>query len=317
MRFLQDSVRVILALWLVLAPVKAWAGSMALLGAGGGSAAVPYVGPGDTYVGTPYMGFSCTRAFTVAYAAGAGSLCEVQRTSDNAKCTMKAATNGYVDLATAYCNSNTQTIVQFCNATTCGVDQAFDQTGNTRHLLQATQANQPPIVFSSSPTGTLPVISCGNGSTTLLLVTSGTLTQNQPLTTFAVSIITSNAVQGGLIGDVNGGVLLLASNGTANTIRLAAAVAVTKGSVTDNSWHALGSLASGASSILSADGSNTTGLSAGSTGISGQAVRLCRSNAIQYAGSVAEVWIWASTGATTDFNNLSTNAHSASSGYNF
>jgi len=39
MRFLQDTARVILALWLAIAPV--YAGSMALLGAGGGSGAGP------------------------------------------------------------------------------------------------------------------------------------------------------------------------------------------------------------------------------------------------------------------------------------
>lgn len=39
MRCLQDTARVILALWLVLVPVKAWAGNQTLLGAGGAGAA--------------------------------------------------------------------------------------------------------------------------------------------------------------------------------------------------------------------------------------------------------------------------------------
>src|SRR4051812_47838038 len=63
----------------------------AALDAGGAAA---FSGPGDAVSGALAF-WSCSRAYTAAYASGNGNACDIQRTSDSATCTTKFASNGY------------------------------------------------------------------------------------------------------------------------------------------------------------------------------------------------------------------------------
>src|SRR5262245_58110091 len=144
------------ALVLLIAGLGCFA-QIPVTGAGKGviGGAASFTGPGDAVSGAVVY-WSCSRAITSAYAAGGGNACDIQRTSDNATCTTKFATNGFLDVTTAYCSSNTQTITQFCNATTCGASKMYDQTGsnncnsgtNPCDVVQTTQASQPTLNLS-------------------------------------------------------------------------------------------------------------------------------------------------------------------------
>lgn len=270
-----------------------------------------YVGPGDVYTTSPYAWYSCARAFTAAYASGGSNACLVQRQSDNAQCTTKFAASGFVDLMTAYCTSNTQTIAQFCNATTCRVMTAYDQTGNARDAVQATFGSAPAYTLSSSPTGTLPVMSC---SATLVIQTSSTFTVAQPLNFSAVIEVTTGGTTGGIIGGAAGGNALLQSGASANTVGVSGGV-ILSASATDNAWHAVQGLANGASGAINADGSDTTG-NTSTTGISATNIRLCRATGGQLTGFIAEAGFWNSATSSANRNSINANQH-GSTGYSF
>lgn len=96
---------------------SAFAGSLTLLGAGGPAAVTPpsYAGPGNIVSGA--LGWYGLRAYSTAIAAaGTQTIVDLRRISDNATCTAKIATSGYVDLTVgAPCNSNTQTVTAWAN----------------------------------------------------------------------------------------------------------------------------------------------------------------------------------------------------------
>lgn len=307
--------RLFLAIMLALAPAFAWAGSMTLLGAGG-STAITFVGLGDTFSTSAIAYYSCARAWNASYASGGGSLCEVQRTSDSTKCTIVAKSTGFADLTTANCSAGTQTIVQFCNATTCGIDKAFNQVSpGTADMLQATAATQPVLTLSSTPNGALPAINCGTGGV-LYMASSSTITQAQPMTLSSVYIRSTGTAVGGAFGDGSGASALIGAASGANLAQIAVSSTIIK-AATDATWHALSGLANGgaSASAINVDGSDSSG-SIGTAGYSATTLRLCRAGA-QLLGSIAEAAVFGASTTSTNRNNMSANQHDATNGYNF
>lgn len=279
-------------------------------GPGTAHSTTSYSGPGDVFSTSPYAFYSCSRAYTSAYASGAGNLCRVTRTSDSAQCTIKAKSTGFADLTTANCSGNTQTIVQFCNATTCNIDTAYDQTANVAGLDLTAAANFPTLTFSSSPNGSLPAINCGSGATAFV-ASAATPTQAQPLTVSGVYIRTSTpGSAGGIFGD-GGNVRLIGTPSGADLTEIDAAGTPVTSAATDNVWHAIASLANGASSALKVDSNSEATGNPGTAGLTGGNIRICRA-AFAQAGNVlvAEAAMWAATSSGTDRSNLNSNAHS-------
>lgn len=274
--------------------------------------AATYQGPGDVFSISTFAWYSCARAYNAAWASGGNNACLIQRASDNVQCTLKFATNGFVDLTTAGCNSNTQTVAQFCNATTCRVMTAYDQSGNARDVVQATFASAPILTLSDSPTGTLPVITCSGG--TLILATGSTFSLAVPITYSAVVDVTTGGAQGGIIGAASGGQSMLGQGTVANKLALYSSTEL-DGSATDATWHAVNGLANGVSSAINVDGSETTG-NAGSTGIATQAIRICRAFATQFNGKIAEAGFYGASTTSTNRNAINSNQHGVN-GYNF
>lgn len=313
MRCLQDTARVVLALWLALAPVKAWAGSMMLLGAGKAGASAPtYQGPGDV-LASAYGWYSCTRAYSAAFAATQGNICDLVDSAAPTTpiCTLKSTTSGFVDL-TAYCTGSVTPAAKCAAATggVCYVSQAYDQTGNGRHVVQTANANQPKIAFSQI--NSLPVMDLTSGAA-LVLATSATFTIAADITMSAVAKRTSGTSLAG-IGGANAATGPLLGAHAANTFVIANGTEVA-GAATDNTWIAGQGLLSNtaAQCAYNINGVDTTGQTCGTAGFAGVAIRVGRAGS-QWVGYIAEFGMWQATGSPTVRGNLYTNASTAYAG---
>jgi len=291
---------------------SSFGGSMMLLGVGRAApAASSYQGLLDVFSTGALAGYSCARAPNAAFAAGS-ALCEVQRTSDNTKCTIVSKANGFADTTTANCSSNTQTIVQFCNATTCGVDKSVNLvTPGTLDAVQATQASQPILTLSSTPNGTLPAISCGTGAL-LFLATSSTATQTTAVTLSAVLIRTTGTSEGGAFGGSS--TVPIGPSSGASLAEINGGTALTK-AATDNQWYSLQAMNT-PSGAINVNGSDTTG-SASTNNFAGN-IRICKAAAIEATNVlIAEAYLFVAITTSTDRNAMSANQHGPTSGYNF
>ena len=284
----------------------------------GTPAASSYVGPGDVFSTGVFGAYSCSEAYNAAGANTSTLACDlVDSTAPTTIiCTLRFTSTGHVDL-TAYCPGSV-TPAATCAAATggvCNISKAYDLSGNGRHVVQTTAANQPTLTFSSTPTGTLPAINCGT-SATIFLASASNYTQAQPLTLSSVLIRTTGTTPGGAIGaNANiyigsAGANLAVASSNNGTLLTAAA--------TDNQWYTLQGLlnGTGTSSAINVNGSDSTGSSGSTTGFSNNAIRVCRASGVQLFGLVAEAIIYASSSTSTDRNALSANARSAGR-YNF
>ena len=268
---------------------------------------VPFQGVGDVAgIGTAFGAYSCTRAYTAAYATALSAACDVVDSATGlVTCTYHFQATGFV--LPSECNG----VGQSC-ATACKVPQVYDQSGNSRPVVQATLANMPVLTFNSI--NGLPAINCGTNIATIVMSTSGSFTQALPITMSAVyKHVTSAANSGATIGGAS--FPYIGVGGAANLTGLNSGTLVTA-AANDNAWHANNSLAASASgSAINIDGTDTAGLNSGTTGIAAGKVAICRSSGNQMVGFIAEATIWASTSTSTNRGNIYTNQHGVS-GYN-
>lgn len=294
---------------------------MTLTGAGGacgGGTPPSFSGSGDTVSGA-FAYWSCARAYTAAYAAGTGNACDIIRASDSATCTIKFAASGFTDVTTAYCNSNTQNVTAFCNATTCKVTKAYDQSGATNcttacDATQATDAARP--VLNLSGLGSKVCMTYSGAQN--LPTPAATAGAAQPYSFSAVSERTGSFTSfQDILGMASGGVQLLynsvANQGGIFAGTLGAAQAI---SITDSAYHAIQVALNGASSAVVVDGAATTGLSPGAGALGGSTIEIGADNNF-LTGIVCEVRMDTIAYNATQYGNLNTNQHSATSGYNF
>lgn len=150
-----------------------------------------------------------------------------------------------------------------CAATTCFGAKWYDQSGNTRDLLQATPTNQPQLVFNCKDT-----LPCWQyTANTQVLQAGATITPASGTVSFSAVGMRSGGV---------GSFSLLAENGAAgNRIALSGTAAtwgvfggtsgsVTVASATEGAWHSLQANLAAASSVVNVDGTETTGTATGS-----------------------------------------------------
>lgn len=285
-------------------------------GLGTPTVVVGYQGAGDIFSTGVIGAYSCSQAYNAAFAALAGSICDiVDTTTGVATCTIPIGTNGSANLTAVVCPTSAPVVnvVTFCTVTHaagCSITKVYDQSGSGRDVVQATLANMPTLILSSTPLGTLPAINCGTG-TTLLLTSAGTVTQAQPITMSAVIIRKAGTTAGGAVGGSSG---IFMGSGTANLAEVSAGTALTA-SVTDNVWYSLQGLlaGNGTSSAINyypSGGSDTDTLgAAGTTGLSAANTRVCRGNSQQFDGLVAEAIIYGATSTPTQRTNLANNQH--------
>lgn len=74
---------------------------------------------------------------------------------------LRRTTGGTSDIGFVGSDFDTAAATTFCASTTCFIDTWYDQSGNNRHLVQATTTSQPQLIFNCN--GTLP---CAQTTTT-------------------------------------------------------------------------------------------------------------------------------------------------------
>ena len=306
--------RLLTVAWLLLSAAVAFGQSIE---GGGGSAVTPpvfvpasvsYSGPGDVVSGAIAF-YSCYRAYNNAYATGSNKSCNLVRASDSHACDILIATNGFWGNTTA-CGTggdNGQTAASFCNATTCSVAEAYDQTGTGNHVVQATAATQPTITFScfnSNP--------CMVSSGSQHLASAGAVTQSQPFTiTFTASRTANFTNYGDVVGTGDNNVQALFNN-VANQGFMFTGSFATFASFNDSVTHNAQFVYSTTSSIAYFDGGNSGTLSPGSNGF-GATIHLFDGNN-QLTGDIAEAGVWPSAFNGTQAGNVCHNQYLVWSG---
>lgn len=91
----------------------------------------------DRVTTAPYSAYSVRQL----YSTYAGSAFRVRRSSDNTEQDIGFLTNGTLNITA---------LTTFCSGTNGFVTTWYDQTGNLRHLTQATTASQPQVVSSGA-----------------------------------------------------------------------------------------------------------------------------------------------------------------------
>jgi len=262
--------------------------------AGGGAA---YTGPGDVVSGA-YAWYGL-RGYNAAYATGSNPALDIVDQAGANQLTVNILSNGRLDVASISSWVTTNSV------STIKVKRIYDQSGNVRHVNQATLANMP--VLNLTGFGSLPAI-VFTAANSHNLESSLTVTQAQPITVSMVEKHTANT------GDItSNAVTPLAFN---TNIRLFA------GSGADfaasvNTWHAVQAVANNTSSAGYVDGSSTTGLTAGTNAPSGNTISIGKavvSNA--FDGSLAEAGYWPSGFNGTQAGDMNTNQHGVN-GHNF
>lgn len=256
-----------------------------------------YFGPGDVVSGaTAWWGL---RAYNEAFAASGGNAITVRRASDNTTQTIVVLSTGALDVSTAS---------TFCASTTCYVTEAFDQTGHSNNVIQATTSAQPQLVFNCI--GSLPCLGFTNTSDQGL---TATYTLAQPLTVTAVALtsVAGSSTYQPIVGSSTSGDAYLEFapiNSSSNGIALAAKTGggIGYSAITQSTFYAMVGVLNGASSVLDYDGTTTSG-SAGTNGIGTQVSWGTDSTADWLEGQSTEAGVWGSAFTTGQQSSMVSN----------
>lgn len=187
---------------------------------------------------------------TGAYAAAGNPALDLRRSSDNGTMTANFLTTGGIDTAA---------ITTWAGGANVFVSRAYDSTGNGRHVSQATAGSQPQLILSGGP----------GGAPYLETATSGNTLAGS--TNYPAGSITSMVVVGNRGGTNNASFVRANCNScyailgggapTANQWGLTniSTAPSFSASATDNTWHDAVGVINGSSSVLTIDGTDTTG----------------------------------------------------------
>ena len=262
-----------------------------------------YTGAGDVVSGA-YAWYGL-RGYTAAYSTGSNPALDLVDQAGANPLTANILSNGRLDVASisAWVTAN--------SVTTIKITRIYDQTGNTRHVDQATLGNMP--VLNLTGFGSLPSMDF-TAASSHFLESSATVTQAQPFSFATVQlrgsasgniVINSTGVR---MRTVSGGIEIHAG---ANAQALTAA---------NGSWHAVQSVFNNTSSAICVDGTETTGLTVGTATPSSSTIAIGKTATVaSFDGSMAEVGLWPSgftTGGGGQVASMNTTQH-GTDGYNF
>lgn len=264
--------------------LAAWQAEAQLTQTGAGkkpSGAPPaYVGPGDVKSGAKT--FYGLRAYSAAIASGGiTAAIRVQRASDSQACDILLASTGDLGNVTSCTGSATGAASAFCNATTCTVQDWYDQING----WTAQPGSGPTLVFNCN--GTKPCTVWGGAGRLENFL--GTATA-QPLTITAVAIRTGVFTSQQAILTDTEGVGFAASTNTVYGHYGADQTAT----AADNAWHALQFVINDASSVINVDGTGTAAASIGTNGQSNDYYLGSFAGTIPLTGDISEIGIWPS-----------------------
>lgn len=235
----------------------------------GAPAAPPstYVGVGDVVSG--FTTYYALRAYTAAIAAaGTQRLVQVVGATSAVTCDVLVATNGGLGLTTNCTGGggdNGQTAQTFCTvtSTSCTVEIVYDQGSLGANMVNSVVAVEPTLVFNCL--GTLPCLTFLASATQVLRSTW--TAQAQPLNYTSVAnrtgaFTTLSTVFG------SGNSVQLGFNSAVSSIFIFAGTLVSETGHPDSAWHNVQETFTGASSAINIDGTDTTGISVGTNGLS-------------------------------------------------
>jgi hypothetical protein len=265
---------------------------------------VAYVGPGDVVSGATAWA-SPARAYNAAYATGSNPCMDLVDQAGANPITINILSTGFVDV------TSINNWVTAHSVSTILVTKLYDQTGNGRHFTQATLGNMPPLGMSAI--NGLPGLLTANATVSLLV--SPNVTVAQPFTLSAVGKRTAVAASSvTLIGAAASSVALGWLNAANEPIFSAGSTL--NGVGADGSFHALQGVGNGASSVLTTDGTDVTGV-AGANTFSAEAIRLVRGGGFTTPdGYTMEAGLWPIGFNGTQRTNMNANQH-GTNGYNF
>jgi hypothetical protein len=280
-----------------------------------------YSGPGDAS-GVSWLAWSsCARAYTAAYAASQGALCDIVDTATGlAACTIHAGTNGFANMSAVACPTGAPTVsvTTFCTITHaggCSVAKAYDQTvsdlcSTSCDFVQATLANMPTLNLSAL--NSLPCMSFLNTSSQVLTATE-IASQAQPFTMSSVSKRVGNTGSyNGIIATGNYGQGYPSTSG--QMVMFAGSVATF--SATEAVFHALQGVFNGASSTYYLDGSGPTTVDPGTGTGAGGPLSLGIINGAFLDGLICEAGYYQGSLSSAAQAAVNSNQH-GSNGYNF
>jgi hypothetical protein len=198
----------------------------------------------------------------LAQPAGAYSFRKLKSNYAGPSAKIRRTTGGTSDIGFAASGDfDTTAATTFCAATTCFVDTWYDQSGNARHITNATPANQPPLVFNCI--GDKPCF--GQAADFRYL---------QYLTGFAVTATQSYSVvqkRTGAAGTCQFATntpnsFLFTVDAAPNTWRLEGVIGGFNATAADGAWHAAAGVLNGGASVLRIDQTETTGTAAAGVG---------------------------------------------------
>lgn len=244
--------------------------------AGGGG----YTGPGDIVSGAFFWGGA--RAYSAAYAASVGAAYDIVDSGGANAATINVTTAGDLDV------SALTTWIGLHG--TAFISREYDQTGNSNHIDQPTQANRPqltPSVISGKPCAVF------DGSSSYIWSSTYGATHNQPVYLSAVYKRTFTSNFSAILLDANNTSGMLTPNfadfagGYCGTLASAAA--------TDGVFHAVQMFANSAASSLYVDGTLTGSLDFSTRPIPTAGNRIAKgvdTSARWHSGPIAEGGIW-------------------------
>lgn len=303
-----------LSFWLSLAILAPERVSAQLSGGVGGfpgpgtvhSAGGGYTGPGNVVSGA-FAWYSCSRGYSTADTANACNVCLPADTT----CADITLSAGFAVLPGSLSTCNITTVI-------CTVKTLYDKTGNGRDVTQATEAARPrfrPAMASNNcPTTALPCMLFVGASSQSL--SSSNVTLAQPVTGSVV--YTRGATSGAFFS--NNATTFYARSASGATVLNAGTDTGSVGTAANGSFHAFQGILNGASSAVFIDGTATTGLSAGTNGISTAPIQIgSAGGSLFFDGYLCEVGLWGSAFTTTGGGQadlMNSNQH-GSNGYNF
>jgi hypothetical protein len=274
-----------------------------------------FVGAGDVVASSnAWYGL---RAYNAAYAAATGNIGIFRRSSDSTTCTgIASAATGGLDLTTAYCPGTT-TLPSFCGASAgnCFATRLYDQSGAHActgsvacDVVQATTAGQPQLIFNCH--NALPCLRFANGSFQFLVSATNLVTLAQPLTVSFVSNQTGSLSSINVVGAYGSSVQWGYSSTANDATFFAGSVAVATGAP-QNTLHAMQIVVNASASITYIDGTQTTGLVAGTNVGTGNppSVGANSGDALAFNGDFYENGGWPGAFTTPQQSSMNTNQH--------
>lgn len=263
-----------------------------------------YTGPGDIVSGA--FAWYGLRGYSAAYSTGSNPAIDVVDQAGANPLTANILSNGRLDVASisAWVTAN--------SVTTIKVTKLYDQTGNARHIVQATLANMP--VLNLTGFGSLPAL-VYVGANSERLSTASTYTMAQPLTLSGVYNHTASASTTEVFGFANRPII--AHTGSNLTRGLNPTTSLASQTKNDGSWNTVHAVNDGAASALYVDAAQlVTGTTAG--GASAQPIAIGMNSFSNYPTmSAVELGIWGVAFNSTQAGDVNTNQHHATNGWNF